>query len=391
LYEENGIDCLQKFDGHFAILLRDGNDFFVARDPIGIKPLYYAKRDEGRIFASELKAFGKMCSNYREFPPGCFYHSRSGKGRFYSLPEPSDGSLTIDKAAPRLRLAIETAVGRLTDVGDPSGVFLSGGLDSSILAWLLGQIQTQVRTFSVGLAGSADIVAAERAAGALGCAHTQRILHPDEVVEILPKVIHLLESFDAQVVRSAVCNYYLAESAKKHVSSVQCGDGADELFGGHASLRELPPAERNACLWRLTSGLHNTELQRMDRMTMAHGLEARVPFLDRQVIALAFSLPDWMKTGANGESKWILRHAFSDELPNWILRQPRRSFAEGAGVDSVLRAYAEREITDSMFAGGRAEPWSEPLRNKEEVLYYRLWRKHFVPEMGRLVGRSQAA
>jgi asparagine synthase (glutamine-hydrolysing) len=391
LFEKKGVECLKDLDGLFAFVLRDGDDFFVARDPVGVKPLYYATRDEGRIFASELKAFGKMCTDFREFPPGCYFHSRLGTGRFYRLPSPGPGDMTITQAALRIRLTMECAVGKPADDDGVVGVFLSGGLDSSILAWLLKHSQRNVPSFSVGLSGSRDEGAAEDAAEALGTDHVHRPLRADEVVESLPQVIYLLESFDARVVRAAVCNYFLAELAATHVSSVLCGDGADELFGGYESLRELPPAERSATLWRLTSGLHNTELQRMDRMTMAHGMEARVPFLDKQVIGLAFSIPDWMKTGANGETKWILRHAFADALPNWILRRKRVPFAAGAGIETILKLHAEKEVSDSEFAKERAIPWAEPLQSKEEVLYYRLWRKHFVPPMARLVGRTMVS
>jgi asparagine synthase (glutamine-hydrolysing) len=390
LYESKGPECLHEFDGLFAIVLRDGEDFFVARDPIGVKPLYYAKRSGGRIFASELKAFGKMCTDFREFPPGCYFHSKQGSARYYHLPSPTSRDISIGEAALRIRLTLESSVGKHGDPDEPVGVFVSGGLDSAILAWTMKHTQSTVPTFSVGLRGSRDGAAAQEAANVLGTDHHHRFLHPDEVVEILPKVVYLLESFDAQVVRAAVCNYFLAEEAARRVSSVLCGDGADELFGGHPELRELPPAERSSCLWRLTSGLHNTELQRMDRMTMAHGMEARVPFLDRQVIALAFSIPDWMKTGVNGESKWILRHAFADVLPNWVLRRPHLGFSAGAGVDVVLKRHAESEISDEEFEKERMVPWAGPLTCKEEVLYYRLWHRCFAPEMAKLVGRTAA-
>ncbi|MEP0766232.1 MAG: asparagine synthetase B [Fimbriimonadia bacterium] len=388
LFEVKGVDCVNELDGQFAFVMADGEHFFVARDPIGVKPLYYATRDEGRIFASELKAFGKMCTDFREFPPGCYFHSKLGTGRFYQLPVPQGRDMSIGQAALRIRLEVETAVGKRDFSDQPVGVFLSGGLDSCILAWVMRQAHGKVDTFSVGMRGSHVSRAATEAAEELDTDHRHRTIRSDEVIEVLPRVIYLLESFDAQTVRSAVCNHFLAEEACKHVSSVLSGDGADEIFGGYERLRELPPSERSVVMWRLTSGLHNTVLQRMDRMTAAHGLETRVPFLDRRVVALAFSIPDWMKAGANGETKWILRHAYGDVLPNRILRQPRAPMDAAAGVAAVLKGYAEKEISDREFDEERMIPWADPLRNKEEVLYYRIWRRSFVPEMAKLVGRT---
>ena len=388
LYEARGVHCVNELDGQFAFVMADGAHFFVARDPIGVKPLYYATRDEGRIFASELKAFGKMCTDFREFPPGCYFHSKLGTGRFYQLPVPQGRDMTIGQAALRVRLEVETAVGKRDFLEQPVGVFLSGGLDSSILAWIVREAHGKVDTFSVGMRGSHVSRAAAEAAELLDTHHRHRTIRADEVVDVLPRVIYLLESFDAHTVRSAVCNHFLAEEASKHVSSVLSGDGADEIFGGYERLREMTPAERCVMMWRLASGLHNTVLQRMDRMTAAHGLETRVPFLDRRVIALASSIPDWMKVGANGETKWILRHAYGDVLPSRILRQPRVPMDVAAGVAAVLKRYAENEISDREFENERIVPWAEPLRNKEEVLYYRIWRRSFAAEMAKLVGRT---
>lgn len=388
LYEHKGVDCIYDLEGLFAFVLQDGSDFFVARDHIGIKPLYYATRDSGRIFASELKAFGKMCHDFHEFPPGCYFHSKDGMRRYYQVPKPTERNITIGQAELNIRLEMDAAVGKRSYGEEEIGVFLSGGLDSAILAYALRHTRNCVPTFSVGLAASDDRRAAESVAKFLGTEHHHRILHPDEVVGILPKVVYLLESFDAYVVRNAVCNYFLSEMAGKHVSSVLCGDGADELFGGHPLLREAPPSERAELSWRLTSGLYNTALQRVDRMTMAFGVEARVPFLDRQVIALALSIPMWMKIGANGDTKWILRHAYSDVLPKSVVNRPHRTMHASSGVGDVLAHYADQEITDGEFARERAIPWAAPLRSKEELLYYRLWRKSFVPEMAKIVGRK---
>lgn len=391
LYEAKGVECVHELDGYFAFVLRDGNDFFAARDHFGIKPLYYATRDSGRIFASELKAFGKMCSEFHEFPPGCYFHSKEGMHRFYQVPAPTPRDRTVGNAALSLRLALDGAVGKHAEGDETPGVFLSGGLDSAILAWALRHTHKQAPTFSVGVKGCLDQGAAEEAAEWLGTEHHHRILRPDEVVEILPKVIYLLESFDARVVRDAVCNYFLSELAAKHISSVLCGDGADELFGGFASLRDVPAAERPNVMWRQTSGLHNAVLQRVDRMTMAFGMEARVPVLDRPLVSLALSIPDWMKIGADGETKWILRHAYADVLPKSIVHRAQHPMHVGAGIKDILSTYAEKEVSDTEFARDRLIAWSEPLKNKEEALYYRIWRRSFVPEMAKLVGRTMAA
>ena len=264
-------------------------------------------------------------------------------------------------------------------MGDvPVGVFLSGGLDSSLVAAIAARWYERrgerLKTFAVGLEDSPDLLAARAVAEHLGTEHHERVYTAEDALEALPKVVRVIESFDPSLVRSAVPNYILAEFTKKHVKVVLTGEGADEIFAGYEYLEGFETEDDlHAELIRSIEGLHNLNLQRCDRVTMAHGLEARVPFLELDMIELGLSLPaGWKIAGEGQPEKRLLRMAFDGWLPDDFLWRKKAQFGDGSGAASVLKRRMEESVTNEEFEKERREV--EPaLRTREEVAYYRIF------------------
>ncbi|MCK4866668.1 MAG: asparagine synthetase B, partial [Alphaproteobacteria bacterium] len=244
----------------------------------------------------------------------------------------------------------------------------SGGLDSSIIAAIAAKHVDSLKTFAVGFEGSADLAAARRVARHIGSDHQELLLKPDEAIKALPEILYHLESFDQDLVRSAVPCYFVSKLAADHVKVVLTGEGADELFAGYRYYRDIKePDALQAELRDSVARMHNINLQRVDRMSMAHGLEARVPFLDRQVIALGLSLPvDIRLRREHGRvvEKWILRKAFEDILPPEIVWRTKVQFDEGSGTAGFLAAAlgVEQDGANSSHPNGRS---AEEARYRE--------------------------
>jgi asparagine synthase (glutamine-hydrolysing) len=387
LLERRGPEALGELEGMYALLsaTADGGSFVAARDPVGIKPLYWARRGPEVRFASELSAFDPHWRTAVEaFPPGYYWSPERGLRRFAEAVPPA-AAAADPRPAPTPDDLVETretiveAVHRQMMGDVPVGVFLSGGLDSTLIAAIAARHCAErgerLNTFAVGTEGSPDILAARQAAEYLGTDHHERLYTAEEALAAVVPVVHAIEHFDPSLVRSAVPNYLLAEMTSRHVKVVLTGEGADELFAGYSYFRGFSdPDELNEELVRTVRGLHNLNLQRCDRVTMAHGLEARVPFLDRQVIALALRLPaQWKVSGPGVPEKRLLRQAFTGWLPDELLWREKSQFGDGSGAASVLTRVVERDITEAELAD-EADALDPPLRTREELAYFRIWR-----------------
>jgi asparagine synthase (glutamine-hydrolysing) len=390
LLELQGPEALGELEGMYALLsaTTDGGSFVAARDPVGIKPLYWARRGSEARFASEMGAFDPSWREAVEvFPPGHHWTPERGLVRFaQAVPDaPADAAgPTRDPRPEDLEETREVLIASVYRqmMGDvPVGVFLSGGLDSSLVAAIAARYYAesgqQLQTFAVGVENSPDLVAARRAAEYLGTQHHERIYTAREALQIVPAVVRSIEHFDPSLVRSAVPNYLLAEMTARHVKVVLTGEGADELFAGYSYYQDFTdPEELHDELVRTVRGLHNLNLQRADRVTMAHGLEARVPFLDRMVIKLALRLPaEWKAAGGDVPEKRLLRQAFEGWLPPELLWREKAQFGDGSGAASVLSDVVSDEISEEEFRAEAAE-LDPPLRNREELAYFRIWREH---------------
>ncbi|PXY38059.1 asparagine synthase (glutamine-hydrolyzing) [Prauserella flavalba] len=385
---------LARLRGMFALAFAtEDGDFLAARDPLGVKPLYWARRDDVILFASELRAFDEDDRPLVEsFPPGHCWSPAGGLVRFAdAIPahvrparraeEPGVWDRALVKA---VREAVVTAVENrmMSDVG--VGVFLSGGLDSAIVAAVAADYAAKhgqpLPTFAVGAEGSSDLAAARVVAEYLDAKHHniehhEILMSKQDAIDALPRAVTAIEHYDPSLVRSAVPNLLLAEYASRRVHAVLTGEGADELFAGYSYYHEEPftdPDALQAELVRTVGELHHLNLQRCDRASMAFGLEAREPFLDRDVVELALSIPPEHKMIREGvEEKKLLRDAFEGWLPESILRRGKEQFGDGSGAKEVLEN-AVRESPDVAAADGVA------LRNREEAGFYAIWHRELA-------------
>ncbi|MFA7329445.1 MAG: asparagine synthase-related protein [Candidatus Delongbacteria bacterium] len=401
LYEEVGEDLLGRLDGMFALALAGPAGLLLARDPLGIKPLYYGRAGDLVLAASELKAFPPM-DELRALPAGhfLFLPANSAPGRL-PLPKPrafACAAQVVPWLAPPplpeiesgIRHRLERAVVKRLMSDVPVGVFLSGGLDSSLVAALMRPHVPRLLSFTAGMRGAPDLSAARAVAHLLGTEHHELIYDAAEVEAALPAVIRALESFDAPLVRSAVPNYFLARLAARHVKVVLTGEGADELFAGYSYLRPIASGGGlREELERITRDLQHTNLQRCDRLSMAWGLEARVPFLDLDLLRYVGRLPaGLLAPEPGGREKGLLRRACADLLPEAILQRAKLKFAEGAGSSELVAT--RLALVDPAVADELDEPFVQNLHSAEERVYHRIWRSQFGDQIPlELVGRTR--
>jgi asparagine synthase (glutamine-hydrolysing) len=400
LYEEHGPAMVEKLDGMFAFCICGEEELFLARDPVGIKPLYFGPRDDGGLlFTSELKSVDSSLGEIHEFPPASWYHTGRGFHRYYRLPDPEVRRCPEEEQAAALRSALERAVVERLMSDVPLGSFLSGGLDSSIIAAIAARDIPELHTFSVGLEASADLGAARLAAQHIGSTHHEYLMNEREIFQTLPEIIYHLESFDQDLVRSAIPCYFTSRIASQYVKVILTGEGADELFGGYAYYKQIKDAGAlNRELRRSVSSLHNINLQRVDRLTMAHSLEGRVPFLDLDMIELAQTIePELKLRGDPPTEKWILRRAFQELLPRQIVWREKEQFDEGSGVAALMAERTESMMSDAELELQRSLHHGVDLRSKEEAFYHRLFNEvypdsqHITANLGRWAVRPTFA
>jgi asparagine synthase (glutamine-hydrolysing) len=401
LFEEHEPEeVIARLDGMFALVVAstDGQKVTAARDPCGIKPLYRGWSDSGRvIFASELKCLVGQVDYAEEFPAGHLWTSDRGYQRYF---RPAWLTSLIDPEGPKaelptgdllgFRAVLKAAVQKrlMSDVG--YGFLLSGGVDSAVVTHLMSELtdMSKIKSFTVGMPNSPDVMAARAVATAYGTDHYEYLFTPEEAFAIVPKVVEHLETYEPELIRSAIPNYFLARLAAEHTKVVLTGEGADELLAGYLYFRECPTREAmHMETLRIWGHLHNVNLQRADRMCMAHGLEARVPFLDVDVLAEAYGKVDpklKMHTKMPGEpprpEKWAMRSLFMDsKIPPDVLWRTKAMQCEGVGANWVaqLQAMCNAEISDEVFAGAAETfPLNTP-HSKEEYYYRELFEHHF--------------
>lgn len=379
--------------GQFARAKAIGGTFALIRDPLGVTPLYYGRtKDHKLCFASEVKGLLAIhADDIRELPPGHSYLNGTLTEYFHpSLPEKQEDQPS-NLVATRLRRLLQVSVERYAGRDSNFGACLSGGLDSSVIAALARPLTPVLHTFAAGFPGAPDLKYARLAADFIRSTHHEIIVALDDLLRALPEVIFHLESFDALLVRSSLMNYLVACEAGQYVSAAFSGEGGDELFGGYDYLKALPLEQLPDELLDITGRLHNTALQRVDRSAAAGGIAPYVAFLDPDVVLYALRIPPQLKIH-DGVEKWILRQALVDELPDEVLNRPKAKFWQGAGVQNLLDAYANENISDHAFQQERHLPNGWDLNTKEELLYYRVFREQFgqIDELG-WMGRTKGA
>ena len=410
LYAEEGSGFVDRLNGIFAFVLYDaGQDrYIVARDHMGIVPLYTGRDDDGRFFvASEMKALMPVCRSVEEFPPGHVLDSADPDAvpkPYYNRPWRNYEAATAEPDPAGIREALEAAVHRQLMSDVPYGVLLSGGLDSSIVSAVARRYARRriedddrseawwprLHSFCIGLEGSPDLASARMVAEHIGTVHHQFHFTVQEGLDALPDVIHHLETFDVTTVRAATPMYLMARRIRTlGIKMVLSGEGADEVFGGYLYFHRAPdPRSFHDETVRKLDRLHQFDCLRANKAMAAWGVEARVPFLDREFLDVAMSIDPAAKMPGGGIEKRILREAFADYLPPEILWRQKEQFSDGVGyswIDS-LKAFAEKSVTDRQLANARFRfPWNPPP-DKESYLYRRIFESHFpLPEAARCV------
>lgn len=392
LYELIGEGCVALLDGIFAFAVVQGEEWLVARDPIGVKPLYWGRDADGNLwFASELKALVDRCETFSEFPPGHLMTRRGGLRRWYAPAWMRDEPpLASDPAALRARLEAAVDKRLMSDV--PLGVLLSGGLDSSLIAALATRRlrardpQAPIHSFAIGIDPEApDLRAAREVAAFLETTHHEVLFRVEDGIAALDDIVRHIESYDVPTIRASIPMFFLSRYiADQGVKVVLSGEGSDEIFGGYLYFygAESPEALRRETVARVRD-LHLSDVLRADKSTMAHGVEARVPFLDLEFLDLAMALPPELKqprrpqAGQDGRmEKWILRAAFADPadplIPPAVLWRQKEQFSDGVGYGWVdaLRDHAARVVPAEALARA-AERFPHATPTTAEAYLYR--------------------
>jgi asparagine synthase (glutamine-hydrolysing) len=361
--------------GRLAEACLAGDRLTLTRDALGVAPLYFGRLADGTLcYASEVKALLGLTRDVYELPPGCVFDGLQVE-EYFRLEQQPPMHASPSRMARELRGRLAAAVERRVGNGEV-GSWLSGGLDSSVLAALARPHVERLHTFVAGMDGAPDLGYAAEVAAFVGSHHHEIVVTLAQMLAVLPAVIYHLESFDALLVRSSITNYLVAQAAADFVPAALSGEGSDELFAGYEYLKALDPSALPDELIDITGRLHNTALQRVDRCASAHGTVAHVAFLDPEVAAYAMQIPAEFKQ-RDGCEKWILRRALDGALPESVLNRTKAKFWDGAGVGDLLAQHADEKISDAGFQAERTLPNGWTLNTKEELFYYRIFREHF--------------
>ncbi|MGX5200826.1 asparagine synthase B [Aliikangiella sp. IMCC44632] len=392
---------LNQLQGMFAFILYDqlNERYLIARDPIGIIPLYYGYDEQRQLYvASELKALVDVCQEVHVFPPGHYLDSRTNQICAYYQPGwkdyPSASETPVDPNTIKHALEKSVKSHMMSDV--PYGVLLSGGLDSSIIS-AVAQINAakrvedeqkspawwpQLHSFAVGIKGSPDLIAAQKVADYIGTIHHEIHFTIQQGIDALNDVIYHLETYDVTTIRASTPMYLMARKIKSMgIKMVLSGEGADEIFGGYLYFHKAPNAQEfHLETVRKLERLHQFDCLRANKAMAAWGVEARVPFLDREFLEVAMRVNPEAKLCGNGKiEKGLLREAFTGYLPEEILWRQKEQFSDGVGyswIDS-LKAYAESQIDDIQMARAAIDfPIGTP-DSKEGLLYRKIFESHF--------------
>uniref|UniRef100_A0AC35U425 Asparagine synthetase [glutamine-hydrolyzing] n=1 Tax=Rhabditophanes sp. KR3021 TaxID=114890 RepID=A0AC35U425_9BILA len=382
-------DTCASLDGVFAFAMSDENNLYVGRDALGVRPLFYGYTKEGEmVFGSEVKCIHKLCEKIEYFPPGCCGTIPLKKDpitnkfvmeiqQYFNVPVIPHKTFDMNEAKMLVRETLVKSVEKRLMGNKKFGFMLSGGLDSSLIAAIACKYLTEEKpiAFSVGFADSPDLENARKVAEFLNIPHRILVITPEDCINVIPEVVYALETYDPLIIRCGIAHYLLCKhiAATSDVRVLLSGEGADELFGSYAYMQRAPNvAHLHREILRRLKHLHQYDVLRCDRATSCHGLEIRVPFLDKNFIKLAAKLPPSMKLIKDHLEKFVLRSAFEGWLPTEVLWRSKEGFAEALGkidLGDVVHEHASTLISDSEFAmKSTFFPHCTP-ESKEEMWY----------------------
>ncbi len=401
LYREKGIDFLDDLSGIFAFALYDAerNEFLIARDPIGVIPLYIGYDSDGKVYvASELKALEGQCERYEPFLPGHYYWSREpGMKRYYKRDWFSYDAVKDNTASTRaIHDALEDAVRRQLMSDVPYGVLLSGGLDSSVISAVAEKYAERrieeggrerawwphLHSFAVGLKGAPDLAKARMVADHIGTVHHEINYTIQEGLDAIRDVIYFIETYDVTTVRASTPMYLLARVIKSMgIKMVLSGEGADEIFGGYLYFHKAPTAQAfHEETVRKLSKLYMYDCLRANKSLSAWGVEGRVPFLDKEFLDVAMRTnPEAKMCPGKTIEKRIVREAFADLLPDAVAWRQKEQFSDGVGYSWIdtLKQVTSDLVSDEQMAHAAERFPINPPRNKEEYYYRSIFAEHF--------------
>lgn len=404
LYQEYGIHFLEKLNGIFAFVLYDSekDEFLIARDPIGVIPLYIGYDSDGKVYcASELKALEGFCERYEPFLPGHCYYCKDGKMTRWYVRDWTQYEAVADAPASvsALREGLEKAVREQLMSDVPYGVLLSGGLDSSVISaiakrYAACRVETdgkmaawwpQLHSFAIGLEGAPDLAKAREVADFIGTVHHEIHYTIQEGLDALRDVIYYIETYDVTTVRASTPMYLLARVIKSMgIKMVLSGEGADEIFGGYLYFHKAPDARAfHEETVRKLSKLYLYDCLRANKSLAAWGVEGRVPFLDKEFLDVAMRLnPEAKMCPGKTIEKKIVREAFADLLPESVAWRQKEQFSDGVGYSWIdtLKEFTAKEVSDEQMAHAAERFPVNPPRNKEEYYYRSIFEEHFPSE-----------
>ncbi len=401
LYREKGIDFLEDLSGIFAFALYDAekDEYLIARDPIGVIPLYIGRDKDGKVYvASELKALEGNCDEYEPFLPGHYYWSKEGKmTRYYTrdwfeYDHIKDNSASVKEIHDSLEDSVKRQL--MSDV--PYGVLLSGGLDSSVISAIAqkyahnrvedgGDSQAwwpRLHSFAVGLKGAPDLSKAREVADFIGTVHHEINYTIQEGLDAIRDVIYFIETYDVTTVRASTPMYLLARVIKSMgIKMVLSGEGADEIFGGYLYFHKAPDAKAfHEETVRKLSKLYMYDCLRANKSLAAWGVEGRVPFLDKEFLDVAMRTnPEAKMCPGNTVEKKIVREAFVGDLPESVLWRQKEQFSDGVGYNWIdtLKKITSDQVSDEQMAHAAERFPINPPQNKEEYYYRTIFAEHF--------------
>lgn len=408
LYQKKGVDFVDELNGIFAFAIYDStkDSYFIARDHMGIIPLYMGWDKDGTFYvASELKALEGVCAKIELFPPGHYWHSGDEaptqwyKRNWVDFEEVKNNPTSIED----LHDALSDAVHRQLMSDVPYGVLLSGGLDSSITSALAKKFSSkrvesddtqeawwpQLHSFSVGLEGSPDLAAAKKVSEHIGSIHHEVVFTIQEGLDAIRDVIYHLETYDITTVRASTPMFLMARSIKSHgIKMVLSGEGADELFGGYLYFHKAPSAEEfHKETVRKLDKLHQYDCLRANKSLAAWGIEGRVPFLDKEFIDVAMRInPKDKMINKERMEKWVVRKAFEDYLPESVAWRQKEQFSDGVGYSWIdtLKEVVEAAVSDEQMNNAHFRFSLQTPQNKEEFYYRTLFEEHFPSDAAAL-------
>jgi len=415
LYQEKGVDFIEEMNGIFGFAIYDveKDEYFVARDHMGIIPLYIGWDANGTFYvASELKALEGVCTKIELFPPGHYLSSKDGKLTKWYVRDWVDYEAVKENqtSIDELHDALEAAVHRQLMSDVPYGVLLSGGLDSSVISAIAKKYAEkriesddtqdawwpQLHSFSVGLEGSPDLAAAQLVADHIGTVHHEIKFTIQEGLDAIKDVVYNLETYDVTTIRASTPMYLMARVIKSMgVKMVLSGEGADELFGGYLYFHKAPDAEEfHKETVRKLEKLHMYDCLRANKSLAAWGIEGRVPFLDKEFIDVAMRINPQDKM-INGErmEKWVIRKAFESYLPESVAWRQKEQFSDGVGYSWIdtLKEVVDKEVSDEQLANAKYKFPIQTPTSKEEFYYRSIFASHFPSDTAALCVPQEAS